>query len=102
MCIYLSSLYINIFSILLGIKLIKACIIISISYCSFPYLANAITKAIPAMAVILFIFTMASLLKTAFSDPGIIPRATQNEENYIERHIGIYFFIFMYTPLAPL
>lgn len=50
---------------------------------------------------------MGSLLRTTFTDPGVIPRASQDEAAYIEKQIGTinqqmhilsftlqYFFIF--------
>ena len=39
-----------------------------------PYLAREITPAIPVVGAVLFIFVLSNLLKTSFSDPGIIPR----------------------------
>lgn len=48
-----------------------------------------ITPAIPVVGAVLFIFVMSSLLRTSFSDPGIIPRATPDEAAYIEKQIGI-------------
>jgi len=47
------------------------------------------TAAVPVVACLLFIFVMATLLRTAFSDPGIIPRATPHEAADTEKHIGI-------------
>lgn len=32
---------------------------------------------------------MSALLRTSFSDPGVIPRATTDEAAYIEKQIGI-------------
>lgn len=52
------------------------------------YLADHVSPAIPCIGAILFIFTMVSLLRTSFSDPGIIPRASQDEASYIEKQIG--------------
>jgi len=52
-----------------------------------PYLAHNITPAIPVVGAVLFIFVLSNLLKTSFSDPGIIPRATIAEAEYIEREI---------------
>jgi len=46
------------------------------------------TAAVPVIACLLFIFVMSTLLRTAFTDPGIIPRATQHEAADTERHIG--------------
>ena len=39
-----------------------------------PYLAENITPALPVIGAVLFIFVLSNLLKTSFSDPGIIPR----------------------------
>jgi len=52
-----------------------------------PYLTTEITPAIPVVGAVLFIFVLSNLLKTSFSDPGIIPRATTAEAEYIEREI---------------
>ncbi len=54
------------------------------------YLAREITFAIPLVGVLLFIFVMATLFRTSFSDPGVIPRATPDEAADIERQIGEY------------
>jgi len=49
------------------------------------------TAAVPVVTCLLFIFVMATLLRTALSDPGIIPRATRQEAEDTERHIGSVF-----------
>ncbi|XP_053672368.1 palmitoyltransferase ZDHHC8 isoform X1 [Anopheles nili] len=54
-----------------------------------PFLAQKITPAIPIIGGILFIFTLSALFRTAFSDPGIIPRASQDEAAYIEKQIEV-------------
>ncbi|XP_045197413.2 palmitoyltransferase ZDHHC9-like isoform X3 [Mercenaria mercenaria] len=54
-----------------------------------PYLAKHVTPAIPAVGGALFIFVMATLFRTSFSDPGVIPRATPDEAADIERQIDI-------------
>uniref|UniRef100_A0A6B2EEB8 Palmitoyltransferase n=1 Tax=Phlebotomus kandelakii TaxID=1109342 RepID=A0A6B2EEB8_9DIPT len=54
-----------------------------------PFLAEKITPAIPIVGGILYIFTMSSLFRTSFSDPGIIPRASQDEAAYIEKQIEV-------------
>lgn len=56
--------------------------------CSCPYLTTHITSAIPIVGAILYVFTMSSLLRTTFTDPGVIPRALQDEAAYIEKQIG--------------
>ena len=46
------------------------------------------SPAIPFIAAWLFIFVMSTLLRTAFSDPGIVPRASAEEAAYIEKTLG--------------
>ncbi|XP_015244495.1 palmitoyltransferase ZDHHC9 [Cyprinodon tularosa] len=52
-----------------------------------PYLAVHLSPAIPVFAVVLFLFVMAMLLRTSFSDPGVLPRALPEEANFIEMEI---------------
>ncbi|XP_017263941.1 palmitoyltransferase ZDHHC9 [Kryptolebias marmoratus] len=52
-----------------------------------PYLAVHLSPAIPVFAVILFLFVIAFLLRTSFSDPGVLPRALPEEANFIEMEI---------------
>ncbi|GAB6028993.1 Palmitoyltransferase zdhhc14 [Chamberlinius hualienensis] len=54
-----------------------------------PFLAIHITPAIPVVGAVLFLFVMSSLLRTSFSDPGVIPRATADEAADIEKHIEV-------------
>ncbi|ETE59400.1 Palmitoyltransferase ZDHHC9, partial [Ophiophagus hannah] len=54
------------------------------------YLAIHLSPAIPVFAVILFLFAMATLLRTSFSDPGVIPRALPDEAAFIEMEIGTW------------
>lgn len=58
------------------------------SFSSCPYLSEKITPAIPAIGGILFFFVMGTLLRTSFSDPGVLPRATPDEAADLERQIG--------------
>ncbi|NWX22580.1 ZDHC9 Palmitoyltransferase, partial [Aegotheles bennettii] len=51
------------------------------------YLAVQLSPAIPVFAAILFLFAMATLLRTSFSDPGVIPRALPDEAAFIEMEI---------------
>ncbi|KAG8231600.1 hypothetical protein J437_LFUL012292 [Ladona fulva] len=53
--------------------------------CSCPFLASRLTAAIPVVGAALFAFVLSSLLRTSFSDPGVIPRATPEEVAHIER-----------------
>lgn len=55
---------------------------------SCPYLAVRITPAVPAAGGVLFFFVMGTLLRTSFSDPGVLPRATPDEAADLERQIG--------------
>ncbi|MBN3323786.1 ZDHC9 Palmitoyltransferase, partial [Atractosteus spatula] len=52
-----------------------------------PYLAVHLSPAIPVFAVVLFLFVMAMLLRTSFSDPGVLPRALPAEATFIEMEI---------------
>ncbi|XP_012557083.1 palmitoyltransferase ZDHHC14 isoform X1 [Hydra vulgaris] len=52
-----------------------------------PYLYKELSIAIPIVGGWLFIFVMVMLLRTAFSDPGIIPRAGIDEASYIEKSL---------------
>merc|ERR1719195_949766 len=52
-----------------------------------PFLTERISPVIPVVGGVLFIFVLSNLLKTSFSDPGIIPRATNAEAENIEREI---------------
>jgi hypothetical protein len=61
------------------------------SHYSCPYLAVRITPAIPVIGGLLFLFVMSALLRTSFSDPGVIPRATPDEAAYTEKQIGRLF-----------
>ncbi|XP_077204934.1 palmitoyltransferase ZDHHC14 isoform X4 [Paroedura picta] len=54
-----------------------------------PYLSDQITPAIPAVGAVLFFFVMGTLLRTSFSDPGVLPRATPDEAADLERQIDI-------------
>ncbi|XP_053602181.1 palmitoyltransferase ZDHHC18 [Plodia interpunctella] len=49
-----------------------------------PYLAARVSPAVPAAGGALFVFTLSALLRTALSDPGIIPRAAPHEAAALE------------------
>lgn len=52
-----------------------------------PYLAVHLCPAIPVFAALLFLFVLAMLLRTSFSDPGVLPRALPEEATFIEMEI---------------
>lgn len=47
-----------------------------------------LTVFIPVIGGVLFMFVVISLLRTSFTDPGILPRATPDEAADIEKQIG--------------
>lgn len=47
-----------------------------------------LTVFIPVIGAVLFAFVVISLLRTSFTDPGILPRATPDEAADIEKQIG--------------
>ncbi|XP_032993182.1 palmitoyltransferase ZDHHC9 isoform X2 [Lacerta agilis] len=51
------------------------------------YLAVHLSPTIPVFGAVLFLFAMATLLRTSFSDPGVIPRAMPDEAAFIEMEI---------------
>ena len=55
---------------------------------SCQFLSERITPVIPVVGGVLFVFVMSALLRTSFSDPGVIPRATADEAADSERQIG--------------
>ncbi|XP_030239105.1 palmitoyltransferase app isoform X2 [Drosophila navojoa] len=54
-----------------------------------PFLATTINPVIPIVGAVLYFFTMSSLLRTTFTDPGVIPRASNDEAAYIEKQIEV-------------
>nr|XP_023663782.1 probable palmitoyltransferase ZDHHC14 isoform X1 [Paramormyrops kingsleyae]XP_023663786.1 probable palmitoyltransferase ZDHHC14 isoform X1 [Paramormyrops kingsleyae] len=54
-----------------------------------PFLASSLSPAIPAVGGVLFLFVLGTLLRTSFSDPGVLPRATPDEAADLERQIDI-------------
>lgn len=47
-----------------------------------------LTPVIPVIGGVLFVFVLGTLLRTSFSDPGVLPRATPDEAADLERQIG--------------
>lgn len=68
---------------------------------SCPFLAEKITPAIPAVGGLLLVFVLATLFRTSFSDPGVIPRATADEAADIEKQIGNVSWV-LYMSVSPL
>eukprot|EP00064_Thunnus_orientalis_P002664 superscaffoldBa00000202_g2671 len=56
---------------------------------SCPFLAQQLTPAIPVIGGVLFMFVLGTLLRTSFSDPGVLPRATSDEAADLERQIDV-------------
>uniref|UniRef100_A0AAQ5ZFP9 Palmitoyltransferase n=1 Tax=Amphiprion ocellaris TaxID=80972 RepID=A0AAQ5ZFP9_AMPOC len=54
-----------------------------------PYLAQHLTPIIPVIGGVLFLFVLGTLLRTSFSDPGVLPRATSDEAADLERQIDV-------------
>ncbi|MEQ2182604.1 Palmitoyltransferase ZDHHC18-B [Goodea atripinnis] len=54
-----------------------------------PFLVKHLTRCIPAIGGVLFVFVLITLLQTSFTDPGILPRATPEEAADIERQIAL-------------
>ncbi|KAI4804582.1 hypothetical protein KUCAC02_026206, partial [Chaenocephalus aceratus] len=52
-----------------------------------PFLALELTPVIPVIGGVLFMFVLGTLLRTSFSDPGVLPRATSDEAADLERQI---------------
>nr|CAG4646062.1 EOG090X01OT [Macrothrix elegans] len=77
---------VGIFYVTIGLIISTSCIFF-IFDC--PYLAMKITPAIPVVGGILFVFVISTLLRTSFSDPGVIPRATPDEAAEIEKQIEV-------------
>jgi len=50
-----------------------------------PYLIKQLSPVVPVFAAILFLFAICCILRTACSDPGILPRATPDEILYLEK-----------------
>lgn len=53
------------------------------------YLADELTPIIPVIGGALFLFVLGTLLRTSFSDPGVLPRATPDEAADLERQIDV-------------
>nr|XP_043903660.1 palmitoyltransferase ZDHHC14 isoform X1 [Solea senegalensis] len=53
------------------------------------YLAEELTPIIPVIGGALFLFVLGTLLRTSFSDPGVLPRATPDEAADLERQIDV-------------
>lgn len=80
--------------VLVNLLSIIVCNCMCLLYSSCPYLAVNVTPAIPAIGAALFIFVMATLFRTSFSDPGVIPRATPDEAADTEKQIGQFFLCY--------
>uniref|UniRef100_A0A3Q2P7L2 Palmitoyltransferase n=1 Tax=Fundulus heteroclitus TaxID=8078 RepID=A0A3Q2P7L2_FUNHE len=53
------------------------------------FLAQELSPIIPVIGGALFLFVLGTLLRTSFSDPGVLPRATPDEAADLERQIDV-------------
>ncbi|XP_062863738.1 palmitoyltransferase ZDHHC14-like isoform X2 [Trichomycterus rosablanca] len=54
-----------------------------------PFLAHTLSLAIPVVGGVLVFFVLGTLLRTSFTDPGVLPRATPDEAAHLESQIDI-------------
>ena len=55
-----------------------------------PYLWEHVHETVPLIQAVLFIAVMSNLFFAAFTDPGIVPRATDEEGAFYRREEGQY------------
>uniref|UniRef100_A0A3Q2T2L1 Probable palmitoyltransferase ZDHHC14 n=1 Tax=Fundulus heteroclitus TaxID=8078 RepID=A0A3Q2T2L1_FUNHE len=55
----------------------------------FYLLSGELSPIIPVIGGALFLFVLGTLLRTSFSDPGVLPRATPDEAADLERQIDV-------------
>jgi len=76
-----------------GVLLFAMLLIVGTSLMFFifdcPYLSEKISIAIPIIGAFLFVFVLSVLLRTACTDPGILPRSEKDEVLYNERLVLI-------------
>ncbi len=51
------------------------------------YLITTFSPVVIIVGSLLYVFTIAVLFRASFSDPGILPRATRTEMEWLERKI---------------
>nr|XP_020464149.1 palmitoyltransferase ZDHHC18-like isoform X2 [Monopterus albus] len=68
----------------LGLIIVTCCLFFAFDC---PFLVEHLTVFIPVIGGMLFLFVTISLLRTSFTDPGILPRATPDEAADIEKQI---------------
>lgn len=62
-------------------------------------LTPILSSAVPIFAVLQFVYVLVILFRVAFTDPGILPRVTLEEMNWIEAEMGrtiIFVLIYKY------
>ncbi|GAU97870.1 hypothetical protein RvY_09096 [Ramazzottius varieornatus] len=55
-----------------------------------PYLVANVSIAFPIVGGILFAFTFSTLMKTAFTDPGIMPRSLHDEQEFWDSRLSYF------------
>ncbi|TNN52537.1 putative palmitoyltransferase ZDHHC14 [Liparis tanakae] len=69
------------------VLILVTCGLFFVSDC--PFLALQLTPVIPVVGGVLFLFVLGTLLRTSFSDPGVLPRASSDEAADLERQIDV-------------
>ncbi len=84
--------FLNLFLLLLGSTLFFAF--------DARYLAESLSPAVGAVGGLMFIFVLAVLIRASCSDPGIIPRATKFDQEWMEGWYFVYYgnFIIGFAP----
>jgi len=76
----------TVFYVTTGLILLCAALFFAFE-CNLTYATMPYGYLVIILGTILFLLTMANLLRTACSDPGIIPRATEKEAAHMEQRI---------------
>ncbi|PAA61035.1 hypothetical protein BOX15_Mlig030425g2 [Macrostomum lignano] len=80
----ISAKNLSVFYLTLALIVISSCLFLAFD-CRL--LAVTLSPSVPVLAAVQFIFVLCCLLRTTFSDPGIIPRGTPDEAAWIESQL---------------
>lgn len=70
--------------LILRLDLYQLCVCVLGFLCSCPYLVTHVSPVVPVFTVVLMVLTLASLIRTATMDPGVLPRAVGVEASLNE------------------